>query len=793
MRLRHTPALLSPRALGAVGLMWAAAAAAQTPAPVVQPPLSEGSAPALVVPPTLPELPELRLPDLREVQLAVPRPVRAAQAVLGMGKQRLALVVGLGQVGRQSVVDSATRNTQAVASALRSGGFVVMQREDLSAADLRGALKEFRERLQPGGVGFIYVTGLGAQVDGRNLLLPRDADLGAAAGATASSAPNTLAQRLKQTAVPLDEVTDALIGSLDSPRLLVVDAAWRHPALLSLPQAGLAQPRLPTGLMALFSHTLGSVQEVPAVAPLPLPAPTAAAEIAATPFVRTLVGALLKPRINGPEVLRSTRRAIAEATLGQSSPWLGGDTDDKEELAEASLLDGLIPRTPEEIAREALRQGSRVVTRPAVRAAGEQTVAEVLAQGSTAPATAPLTVAPEPAPLRPGAETPGASLGSTVGSAVSALGTAASVVATVAGAGVAVQAVKTAAAVSAASTAVGVAGSAASALGSTAVALAARAGSSSSGSAAAAGAAVAPAGAAAVAPAAAVAAVATLPAASPVALAAPGGATTATTAAALPAAAAATTVPATTDTAVAEIPGPGTAPAPRVAPAAAAAAEALPGNARPADAGPATATTAARLAPRRNPYGYTEGDRFSYQVVDTWADEVVGEYTTAIEEVMANGQLRANGQQLQMDAQGRPTRLARPDGSVSTFEPHQDLWWARPQGGERRAVKFLEKFQRADQMRGETEWRGGSVVARATTISTPAGSFDVLPIESSGTWSETLANGTRSNGQWSRTVYYSPQLQHPVAIDVRDLDALGRPLRRERIQLLHAQQARSTP
>ena len=784
MRLRHSPALLSPRALGAVGLMWAAAAAAQTPAPVVQPPLSEGSAPALVVPPTLPELPELRLPDLREIQLAVPRPVRAAQAVLGMGKQRLALVVGLGQVGRQSVVDSATRNAQAVASALRSGGFVVMQREDLSAADLRGALKEFRERLQPGGVGFIYVTGLGAQVDGRNLLLPRDADLGAAADAPGSSAPTTLAQRLRQTAVPLDEVSDALIGSLDSPRLLVVDAAWRHPALLTLPQAGLAQPRLPTGLMALFSHTLGSVQEVPAVAPLPLPAPTAAAEIAATPFVRTLVGALLKPRINGPEVLRSTRRAIAEATLGQSSPWLGGDTDDREELAEASLLDGLIPRTPEEIAREALRQGSRVVTRPAVRAAGEQTVAEVLAQGSTAPATAPLTAAPEPAPLRPGAETPGASLGSTVGSAVSALGTAASVVATVAGAGVAAQAVKTAAAVSAATTAVGVAGSAASALGSTAVALAARAGSSSSGSAAATGATVAPA---------AVAAVATLPAASPAALAAPGGTTAATTAAALPAAAAATTLPASTDSAVAEIPGPGTAPAPRVAPAAAAAAEALAGNPRPADAAPATATTAARLAPRRNPYGYTEGDRFSYQVVDTWANEVVGEYTTAIEEVMANGQLRANGQQLQMDAQGRPTRLARPDGSVSTFEPHQDLWWARPQGGERRVVKFLEKFQRADQMRGETEWRGGSVVARATTISTPAGSFDVLPIESSGTWSETLANGVRSNGQWSRTVYYSPQLQHPVAIDVRDLDALGRPLRRERIQLLHAQQARSTP
>ena len=51
----------------------------------------------------------------------------------------------------------------------------------------------------------------------------------------------------------------------------------------------------------------------------------------------------------------------------------------------------------------------------------------------------------------------------------------------------------------------------------------------------------------------------------------------------------------------------------------------------------------------------------------------------------------------------------------------------------------------------------------------------------------------RSSGQWSRTVYYSPKLQHPVAIDVRDVDATGRLLRRERIQLLHAQQAGGLP
>ncbi|KPF60218.1 hypothetical protein D621_01955 [beta proteobacterium AAP51] len=766
-RLPAAAATLAAAGLGATFAATAGTPAAPATHSPVQAQTSEGSAPPLQVPAQLPELklPELKLPDVRELTVAVPRPVRAAQAVMGLGRPRLALVLGLGQVGRRTVVDSAARNTQAVAAALRSGGFLVMLREDPSAADLRSALQEFRERLQPGTVGFVYVTGLGAQVEGRNLLLPRDAMLEGEAGA--------LAQRLRQSAVPLEELSDALIGPPDNLRLLVVDAAWQHPALATLPQAGLAAPRLGQGTMALLSQVPGRVQEVPAVAPLPLPLPTAPAELAATPFVRTLVTVLLTPRISGPEALRKTRRVLAETTLGQNSPWLGGDTDDREELAEATLLDGLVPSSPEEVAREAVRQGARAFTR---RAAGEQTVAEVLAQTAPAPAPAATPAAappPAPTPASSTPESPSPGLGNALGQAASVAGTAVGVATTVAGAAATLQVAQTAATVgatvTAATTAANVASNTASALGSTAVALAARAGGSSSSSSAvvATAAAAAPPGVAGAAPG--VPALATAAAAQ---AAGPSNAEAPPGPAALPAGAPAAGAPG---------PGPGPGPATAAAPAAAPATAAAP------------APAALPALPRRNPFGYTEGDRFSYQVVDTWANEVVGEYTTAIDEVLGDGQLRANGQQLQMDPQGRPTRLARPDGSVSTFEPHQDLWWAKPERGERRAVRFIEKFQRADQVRGQTEWRGGSLVARATQITTPAGRFEVLPIETTGTWTETLANGTRSTGQWSRTVYYSPQLQHPVAIDVRDADALGRPLRRERIELLHAQQARATP
>lgn len=789
-----------------VALLAATAAAAQTP-PGQTPPAPVGGVPAT--------LPQIQLPDLREIQVDVPRPVRAAQAALGMGRQRLALVVGLGTVGTRQVVDSAARDTQAVAAALRSGGFVVMQRSDVSAAELRRALQEFRSRLQPAGVGFVYLTGLGVQIDGRNLLLAREAPLDPALPAGA------LAAQLGSAAVPLDEVTEALIGPVDSPRMLVVDAAWKHPVLGRLPQPGLAEPRLPAGTMALFGHALGHVQEVPFVAPLPIPAPTDAVALAATPFARTLVAALLTPRISGPEALRRTRRAIAEASLGQAGPWLGGDTESREEFAEATLLDGLVPRTPEEMAREGLRQGTRLVSRADAARAGEMPVNEVLQQRSTVEPPAEASRKPaDSAHKLPEVPANAGSLGSVAGSTASVLGAATGVAATAAGLVATAGAVEAAVATSVAGTAVGVVGTAVgtatSVLGN-AGALAARATAPG----------VLPTGGAARQ---AAAATATPGGAAPAALpTAPPAAPSAAPPAPLPAAPApaATTAGATAGAAVASVAPPTPVPVgPAAGQAAVEAGAAATAGGRPdlarrvassaltnAAEGPAQDDGAARPAaasdgrtrrapeggerplftPRINPHGYAEGDTYTWQVTDTWKGEVAGEYTTAIEQVLDDGRLLANGQQVQLDAQGRVTRHINAEGGVSQFEPAQALWWAKPVAGERRTVKYLEKFQRADRVAGQTEWKGSARVGRLRRLQTPAGEFEVLPVESSGWWYEKLADGTRSSGQWSRTAYYAPRLGHPVAIEIENADHLGKLMKRERIDLLQAQTARAAP
>jgi len=716
--------------------------------------------------------PELRLPTAAELGLSTPRPVKAMSAALGLGRQRLALVVGNGRTGSQPTLASAPRDAQAVAAALRSAGFVVMVREDLSAADLRAGLAELRDRLQPGGLGFVYVTALAARVNGQNLWLPREAPLDAALP------PAQLSQRLLQVGVPVSEIVNALLGTQDSPRMLVVDAAYQHPALAGLPEKGLAEEKLPPGMVALFSSALGVAQVRPEPANLQAaPAAESAppAELAASRFARALVDAIATPRITGAEALRTTRRTLFDSSQGQLSPWLSGDSDSREELAESTLLDSLIPRTPEDFAREALKQASN----RSRRAVGEQTVAEVLQQGAANAGNAAVPPPPTPQPPTPSAS----SLVNTLGLAASAVGAVAGVAGAATGVaaattGQAVMAVQTASAVAGAVGAVtSVASTAGSAAGSM-MALASRLGSDGA-TASPAAAATATAAAATAAPAAAVAAAASsLPAAAPTA----------------PALGTAPRQPSQVGPAAGDVPV-------QSVLASAQPPAARPAATRPPAAPPLDGRTASNSSggerpvytPRTNSYGYAEGDTFTYQVTDTWKGEVTGSYTTAIEEVLGDGKLLANGAQLQMDAQGRITRQSGLDGTVSTFEPSQDLWWSNPKRGQSRDVLFKETFQRADASKGTTEWKGSTSVGTPRTIDTPAGPFEALPIESSGWFYETLDGGAKTSGKWSRTVWYSPKLGHPVAIDIQDADRVGKLLRRERVELMHAQTSRGTP
>jgi hypothetical protein len=487
------------------------------------------------------------------------------QAQPPAARQRLALVVGVGTVGGKPVLESARRDSEAVAAALKAGGYQVLLREDVGANDLRAALKEFRDQLRGDGTGLIYFTGLAAQVDGKNLLVPADLNL------SESQTPPSVATVLRAVGIPLQELVDALAGGPDSTRTLLVDAAYRHPALARLSPPGLTRQRLPAGMIALLGHAPAALQDAPTVEPLSAP-PKDPRDGAASRFARVVVDALTTPRISAPEALRAVRLAVQDSSGGRVQPWLNGDTYARDYLADAALLE--------------------------------------------APAAPPA---------------------------------------------------------SAASTAL---------------------------------AAVRP----------------------------------------------------TTDGRTAQAPGQGERPV---------------------------------YQARINSYGHAEGDVLSYQLTDTRKDEVLQNYTLSIDQVTPDGQLSANGGAFRMDPEGRLRARKSEDGSTVRYEPSQDWWWARPQVGESRSVGHKETYARADNARGVIDWRGTAQVGSARQIETQAGDFEVLSIKTTGTGLETPEGGKPRKLLFTRTVWFAPKLGVPVAIDIEDNDEGGKPVRRERIELTHAQQQRT--
>jgi hypothetical protein len=271
--------------------------------------------------------------------------------------------------------------------------------------------------------------------------------------------------------------------------------------------------------------------------------------------------------------------------------------------------------------------------------------------------------------------------------------------------------------------------------------------------------------------------------------------------------AAGTTAGATVGASAAVLPGAGAVPAtgPLAASSLAPAAGGGPGLAAPGSAlassalAPEAPTTSPNGGPpllpppKFNPYGYGEGDTFLYQVTDLATEQVSDSFMHAVERVAADGSLRGNGDLLQLDPQGRLQSVQRPDGTQARFEPYQDLWQSAPKPGQTRAVSFKEYFQRADGSRGSIDWQGQSEVGKPQKVRTPGGEFEALPIETAGRFVETVEGAGSTNGRWRRTVWYSTQLGHPVAIDVHDIDLNGRVFRRQRIELMHAQRPSSTP
>jgi len=128
--------------------------------------------------------------------------------------------------------------------------------------------------------------------------------------------------------------------------------------------------------------------------------------------------------------------------------------------------------------------------------------------------------------------------------------------------------------------------------------------------------------------------------------------------------------------------------------------------------------------------------------------------------------------------------------AVSLDRRYVDYYYG-VRAGEARAVQFSERYERADKARGQISWKGQAQVGNPRVLEVQAGEFEVLPIRITGQGSDTPEGKPARALLFTRVVYFAPKLGVPVPIDIEDNDAGGRPLKRERIELTHAQQSRT--
>ena len=183
---------------------------------------------------------------------------------------RLALVIGVGKYrGEISPLDNPARDTDLVTGALRARGFTVTPMKDPDRRGMITALAQFAGELEaagPDAVGLIYFAGHGAQVNGVNYLLPRDAAM--PEGISPDTPTAVLEDILAESFVPAQRLLKALGDREDGVSILVLDACRDNPVTRSLSRRtrsalgaarGLAEMPLQTGVLIAYATGPGDV------------------------------------------------------------------------------------------------------------------------------------------------------------------------------------------------------------------------------------------------------------------------------------------------------------------------------------------------------------------------------------------------------------------------------------------------------------------------------------------------------------------------------------------------------
>lgn len=218
-----------------------------------------------------------------------------ACALPAAAAKRIALVIGNGSY-KDAPLKNPVNDARAMAEALKGQGFEVILKQNGTKIEMERVVADFGEKLGEGDTALFYYAGHGMQVNGRNFLIPTDAQI-------------TSEQRVRLEAIDVDVVLEQMAASRAQVNLVILDACRNNPFERKFRSVGggLAQINAPEGTLISYATAPGKVAND--------------GDGANGLYTEELLRAISQPGLKVEEVFKAVRVNVSKRTNGAQTPW----------------------------------------------------------------------------------------------------------------------------------------------------------------------------------------------------------------------------------------------------------------------------------------------------------------------------------------------------------------------------------------------------------------------------------------------------------------------------------------
>ena len=271
-----------------------------------------------------------------------------------VSERRVALVIGNAAYSRRPL-SNPVNDADSMAAALTACGFTVLRYKNLKYRGMINAVSAFGDSIEHGGVGLFYYSGHGIQVDGKNYLVPVNAD---------STVDKVKEDVVQYVCLDMQLVLGKMEKAGNRVNILILDACRDNPFESQYKSSGSSG-----GLVGISKAPKGTF----------IAYATAENEVAHdgrgpnSPFTEALVKEMRKKGFTIEAVFRKVTESVFNKTKRRQKPWTASSLmgkpfyfvlpDGTEPIDQPNPGSGIITQAQEQWRRARLAERERVVAR----------------------------------------------------------------------------------------------------------------------------------------------------------------------------------------------------------------------------------------------------------------------------------------------------------------------------------------------------------------------------------------------------------------------------------------------